>query len=85
MTKGQLGYNLSKRPVFRSSIEHDCLGRPFYKRFSLNRIFTIINPEHKNVCSVRGYHSKELKKEIENAKNKREKRNFHERKCSKFR
>ena len=43
----------------------DIFGRPAYKRFSLNRILRVINPFNKNVCSVRRFHDKELKKDME--------------------
>lgn len=63
ITKGQLGIHLSKKPLFKSKISVDKFGRRYYKRFSLNKIFTIINPIRKIVASVRKYRDKELRKE----------------------
>ena len=64
ISKGELGENLSKKPRYKSRVTLDTLGRPYYKRFSFNKIFTIINPTNKNVASVRKYHEKEVRREI---------------------
>lgn len=64
ISKGQLGYNLSKKPLLKTKKDYDKEGRLFYKRYDDKKVFTVINPEKKNVCSIRNYHEKELKKEI---------------------
>lgn len=65
ITKGELGYNLRKKPLLKTETKKDIFGRPAYKRFSLNRILSVINPFNKNVCSVRRFHDKELRKDME--------------------
>ena len=65
ISKGELGYNLSKKPVYKSKPIFDLLKRLFYIRMDDKKTLTIINPSNKNVCSVRKYHNKELKKEKE--------------------
>ena len=69
ISKGELGINLSKKPRYKSSVALDTLGRPYYKRFSFNKIFTIINPTNKNVASVRKYHEKEVRRKIRKYEN----------------
>lgn len=63
ISKGELGYNLRKRPVLKTSVKKDSKGRPSYLRFALNRILSVINPITKAVCSVRHYRGRELRKE----------------------
>ena len=60
-----MGYNLRKKPLLKAETKKDIFGRPAYKRFSLNRILSVINPFNKNVCSVRRFHDKELRKDME--------------------
>ena len=62
--KRQLGYNFRKRSLLRTKTKRDIFGRPAYKRFSLNKILSVINPFNKNVCSVRRFHDKELRKDM---------------------
>ncbi len=64
-TKGELGYNLKKKLLLKTETKKDIFCRPAYKRFSLNRILSVINPFNKNVCSVRRFHDKELRKDME--------------------
>ena len=59
-----MGYNLRKKPLLKTKTKKDIFGRPAYKRFSLNRILSVINPFNKNVCSVRRFHDKELRKDM---------------------
>ena len=62
ISKGELGYNLSKKPVYKSKPIFDLLKRLFYIRMDDKKTLTIINHSNKNVCSVRKYHNKELRK-----------------------
>ena len=62
ISKGELGYNLSKKPVYKSKPMFDLLNRLFYIRMDDKKTLTIINPSNKTVCSVRKYHDKELRK-----------------------
>lgn len=62
ISKGELGYNLSKKSVYKSKPAFDFLRRLFYIRMDDKKTLTVINPSNKNVCSVRKYHDKELKK-----------------------
>lgn len=65
ISKGELGYNLRKKPLLKTETKKDIFARPAYKRFSFNRIMSVINPFNKNVCSVRRFHEKELRKDME--------------------
>lgn len=62
ISKGQLGYNLVGKPVFKSRIGVDQCNRLFYIRMDDENLLTVINPTNKNVCSVRRYHDYELPK-----------------------
>lgn len=62
ISKGELGYNLSKKPIYKSKPQFDLLHRLFYIRMDDKKTLTIINPSNKTVCSVRKYHDKELRK-----------------------
>lgn len=62
ISKGELGYNLSKKPVYKSKPKFDLFKRLFYIRMDDKKTLTVINPKNKNVCSVRKYHDEELKK-----------------------
>ena len=53
---------MSKKPVYKSKPIFDLLKRLFYIRMDDKKTLTIINTSNKNVCSVRKYHNKELKK-----------------------
>ncbi len=62
ISKGELGYNLTKKPVYKSKPAFDNLRRVFYIRMDDKKTLSVINPSNKNVCSVRKYHDKELRK-----------------------
>lgn len=53
---------MSKKPVYKSKPIFDLLKRLFYIRMDDKKTLTITNLSNKNVCSVRKYHNKELKK-----------------------
>ncbi len=53
---------MSKKPVYKTKPIFDLLKRLFYIRMDDKKTLTIINLSNKNVCSVRKYHNKELKK-----------------------
>lgn len=56
---------MSKKPVYKSKPIFDLLKRLFYIRMDDKKTLTITILSNKNVCSVRKYHNKELKKEKE--------------------
>lgn len=73
ISKGELGYNLRKKPLLKTETKRDFFGRPAYMRFSFNRILSVINLFNKNVCSVKRFHDKELRKDMKrHEKNKSE-------------
>ena len=62
------GHYVTKHAIFdmnkrnKSKPIFDLLKRLFYIRMDDKKTLTIINPSNKNVCSVRKYHNKELRK-----------------------
>ncbi len=73
ISKGELGYNLSKKPVYKSKPMFDLFNRLFYIRMDDKKTLTVINPSNKYVCSVRKYHDKELQKRKEVFSNEKSK------------
>lgn len=63
ISKSQLSYNLTKKPLLRTRVRIDPAGRPSFLIYSRNKIFTVINPIKRWVCSVRKFHWKEYRKE----------------------
>lgn len=63
--KGDVGYNLRKKPLLISQVKVDSIGRPSYNRYTNNKLVTSINPLTNKVCSVRHFHVKEITKEFE--------------------
>ena len=72
ISKGQLYYNLTRKPLEVTKVKFDNEGRPSYRRSSTNKITSAINPNNKNVVSVNRLHTKEYAKLIEK-KNRRRK------------
>lgn len=62
ITKGEVYYNLTTKPIQITKVKYDELGRPSYRRSSKNKITTAINPVNKNVVSVNRLHSKDYEK-----------------------
>lgn len=58
ISKGQLYYNLTRKPLEVTKIKFDKEGRPSYRRSSKNKITSAINPYNKNVVSVNRLHTK---------------------------
>lgn len=52
ISKGQLYYNLTRKPLEVTAIRFDKEGRPSYRRSSKNKITSAINPFAKTVVSV---------------------------------
>ena len=71
ITKGELYYNLTRKPLTLSRIKYDDKGRPSYRKTTKNKITSAINPENKNVVSVNRLYTKEYKKIINQKRSKR--------------
>ena len=75
ISKGQLYYNLTRKPLEVTKVKYDSNGRPSYRRSSKNKITSAINPNNKNVVSVNRLHTKEYLKLIkEQSEKKRRKK-----------
>jgi hypothetical protein len=59
ITKGELYYNLTRKPIKVTKIKVDEKGRPSYRKTTKNRITSAINPTNKNVVSVNRLHKKD--------------------------
>jgi hypothetical protein len=64
ISKGELGYNLRKRPLLLTPIRYDDKGRPSYQRYTDNQVMSAINPDYSKVVTTRKYHEKDLIKLI---------------------
>lgn len=58
ITKGEVYVNLTTKPIHVTQIKYDEAGRPSYRRSSINKITTAINPNNNNVTSVNRLHTK---------------------------
>jgi hypothetical protein len=58
--KGDLGYNLCKKPVLITAVKFRYDGRPSYERYADNKIVSAINPKTKRVITVRWFHWRRL-------------------------
>ena len=58
ISKGQLYYNLTRKPLEVTKVKFDKEGRPSYRRSSKNKITSAIDPRNKNVVSVNRLHTK---------------------------
>lgn len=77
ISKGNLYYNLTRKPLAVSNVKYDYLGRPSYNRTTKNKICSSINPLNNNVVTVHKVHTKEYNK-LMNQRSKRRKRwNYH--------
>jgi hypothetical protein len=59
ISKGELYYNLTRKPIALTEVKYDINGRPSYRKTTKNKITAAINPENKNVVSVNRLHTKE--------------------------
>lgn len=73
ISKGQLYYNLTRKPLEITKVKHDNNGRPSYCRSSKNKITSAINPYNKNVVSVNRLHTKTYL-ELMKKRNKKERK-----------
>ena len=62
ITKGEVHINLHTKPIKKTKIKYDKLGRPSYERYSDNKICTRINPKNYFVSTVSRFHTKEYGK-----------------------
>lgn len=74
ISKGQLYYNLTRKPLEITKVKYDNNGRPSYRRSSKNKITSAINPNNENVVSVNRLHTKEYLELIKKQSKKRRKR-----------
>ena len=70
ISKGELYYNLTRKPLTLSKVKYDDKGRPSYRKTTKNKITSAINPVNKNVVSVNRLHTKEYKKIINQKRRK---------------
>ena len=73
ISKGQLYYNLTRKPLEITKVTLDSEGRPSYRRSSKNKITSVINPCNKNVISVYKLHTKKYS-QLMQKQNRRRKR-----------
>jgi hypothetical protein len=73
ISKGQLYYNLTRKPLEVTKVTFDKDGRPSYRRSSKNKITSAINPCNKNVVSVNRLHTKKYA-QLMQKQNRRKKR-----------
>ena len=73
ISKGQLYYNLTRKPLEVTKVKFDEEGRPSYRRSSKNKITSSINPYNKNVVSVNRLHTKKHAQLVQK-RNRRKKR-----------
>ncbi|MBR2970397.1 MAG: hypothetical protein IKC48_01195 [Clostridia bacterium] len=71
ISKGELYYNLTRKPLAVTKVKIDKYGRPSYRKTTKNKITSAINPKNKNVVSVNRLHTKTYKELIKNKKFKR--------------
>ena len=71
ISKGELYYNLTRKPLTITKVKIDKNNRPSYRKTTKNKITSAINPLNNNVVSVNRFHSKEYNKLIKNQKPKR--------------
>jgi hypothetical protein len=62
ISKGELGYNLRKKPLQITDVRIDAKGRPSYRRLSDNRVLSCINPQDNFVINTWFFPSKLLLK-----------------------
>ena len=70
ISKGELYFNLTRKPIQQTKVKIDAKGRPSYRKTTKNKITSAINPVNNNVVSVNRLHRKDFKK-IMNNKNKK--------------
>lgn len=68
ISKGELYFNLTRKPILETKIKIDSKGRPSYRKTTKNKITSAINPINKNVVSVNRLHRKDFKKIMNNKK-----------------
>ena len=73
ISKGNLYYNLTRKPLSITNVKFDSFGRPSYNRTTKTKICSSINPLNNNVVSVHKIHTKEYNKLISRKKSKRRK------------
>jgi hypothetical protein len=71
ITKGNLRYNLTKKPIHVGETKYSQKGLPSYERYSRNLINARINPDNNNVTTVSRYPHELRKKFIEENKGER--------------
>ena len=71
ISKGELYFNLTRKPIQETKVKIDSKGRPSYRKTTKNRITSAINPSNKNVVSVNRLHRKDFKKIMNNKNRKR--------------
>lgn len=74
ISKGNLYYNLTRKPLVVTKVKYDFLGRPSYNRTTKNKVCSSINPLNNSVITVHKIHTKEYNKLINLKKSKRRKR-----------
>jgi hypothetical protein len=62
VSKGEVGYNLRKKPLQITPVVFDIKGRPSYRRLSDNKTLTCINPKDNFVTNAWHFSSKLLSK-----------------------
>jgi predicted HicB family RNase H-like nuclease len=65
ITKGQLQYNLTEKPLYLSDYKLDDKGRPSYSKYSDNLLNVRINPLNHNIPTVNSF-SKDKYDKIKN-------------------
>lgn len=71
ISKGELYFNLTRKPIQQTKVKIDSQGRPSYRKTTINKITSAINPINKNVVSVNRLHRKDFKKIMNNRNKKR--------------
>ena len=71
ITKGDLYYNLTRKPLDITKTKVDAMGRPSYRKTTKNKITSAINPINNHVVSVNKLHSKSYQKLINRTNQRR--------------
>lgn len=58
--KGDLGYNLHKKPILITQVKFRYDGKPSYERYTDNQIVSAINPRNRRVITVHWFHWRRL-------------------------